>query len=643
MVGAEGSVRVETSRMHTVNVAARSGTVDVIYLALVRAASLDNLPVDDRYVRHVHANFRIGHGREGVMLVDATGAVRDEAPALAHAPTLTLQREPGAPAWRVGLPTPAGREFRPAPDLARFPSLSPGPLRVGPERASGIEELRYTVDGSVPTAQAPRLERPLDLTRPTPLRLRGYSGGQPVTSIVTRQFWVGPPPPAPALMLALDAHLITDAEIGIVPNDRWRRQQELPDDPALGPLRLTRRRVWARERRHWIKPAHVLALDGEGLLFDGRSRIRRFTMAVGPGFGFHVRTRDPARPMRDVFGRNLAEPGRSVIVDEDDRNVPAYDVVRSAGGVAPLTRWGLVAVNGAPPDWRVLVEPVDDDFLRSRWGHTRFDLLKGKAFSVKRGTTAAYDVLAHRVGRGAWTAADVAPLIDLPHLSALHFAALFLSTGHHGEAWQTNFVADRDRVPPLLHAIGWDLDLAIREGPRHDTLALQRARARGPRERGAFLAVQLVLELLDKDPTFRQGYLRHAERMMNHVLTPAWWEARRREAGGPADPARAEEVARFFRERAGFLSLSLARNLGLSPPRVVRVGIQGEGDVTIDGYAHHGAYEGRYFEGGTVELVVPPDQRGVFRQFTVNGRREPGAVLRVPVTEDLEVVARFGG
>jgi hypothetical protein len=52
---------------------------------------------------------------------------------------------------------------------------------------------------------------------------------------------------------------------------------------------------------------------------------------------------------------------------------------------------------------------------------------------------------------------------------------------------------------------------------------------------------------------------------------------------------------------------------------------------------------GRYFEGGTVELVVPPDQRGAFREFTVNGRREPGPALKMPVTEDLEVVARFGG
>ncbi len=642
MVGAEGGARIEGTGARTVTVVSRTGTVDVIHLALVRAPAGDGAQGDDRYVRHVHASFRLGRGREGVMLVDPTGAVQDETPPVDHPSTLTMQREPETLAWRVGLPTPAGRVFRPAPDLAKYPSLSPGPFQVELDRLPGVEELRYTLDGSVPTAQALRLDGPLRLTRATALRLRGYSGGAPVTSVVSRQFWVGPLPAAPTLMLALDPSLITDPEIGIELNDRWRRQQELPDDPALGPLRLTRRRAWARERRQWIKPVDLLALDRDGLLFDGRARVRRFTMAVGPGFGLHVRTRDPVRPARDIFGRTLAEPGRSIIVDEDDLDIPAYDVVRAVGGVAPLTRWGLLAVNGEPPSWRVLLEPVDDDLLRNRWGHTRFDLLKGKAFAVKRGTTAAHEALADRLERGGSTAADLAPLIDLPHLTALHFAALFLATGESDEVWQAYFAVDHDQVPPLIHAVGWDLDHAIQEGPEHDTLAAQRQFARRSVERDTFLGVLVVLDLLDKDPAFRQGYLRYAERMMNHVLTPAWWDARRREAGGPADPRRAEEVARFFRERPTFLSRSLASGLGLPPPHVVRLSIQGERSVTIDGYPHRGPYLGRYFTGGTLELGVPPEQRGTFRHFTVNGKPEPGPALRLPVTEDLEIVARFG-
>jgi hypothetical protein len=643
LVGAEGGIRIEGAGARTVTIASRTGTVDVMHLALVRARGGDDPPGDDRYARHVHASFRLGHGREGVMLVDPVGAVRDEATARDHPGTLTLQREPGALGWRVALPTPAGRAFHPAPDLSGYPSLSSAPLAIVPALPPGVEEIRYTVDGTVPTTAAPRLEGAIEVARPTALRLRGYSGAAPVTSIVSRQFWIGSPPAAPTLMLALDPSLITDPEIGIEHNDRWRRQQELPDDPALGPLRVTRRRHWARERRQWIKSAHLLALDHAGLLFDGRARVRRFTMAVGSGFGLHVRTRDPIRPERDVFGRTLREPGRSIIVEEDALNIPAYDAVRAAGGIAPLTRWGLLAVNGATPSWRVLLEPIDDALLQSRWGHTRFDVLKGKPFAAKRGTTAAYEALAHRLDRGGALASDLAPLIDLDDLTALHFTALFLATGETDESWQAYFLVDHDRVPPLIHAVGWDLDHAIQQGPEYDALAVQQAYARSGVERDTYLGVRVMLALLDNDPAFRERYLRYAERMMNHVLTPSWWEASRRAAGGPVDPARAEEVARFIRARPAPLGRSLARGLGLPLPHVVGVRVQGQGGVTIDGFAHEGPYVGHYFAGGTLEIAIPPDRRGTFRHFTVNGRREPGPELRFPVTEDLEIVARFGG
>jgi hypothetical protein len=641
MIGDARGVPLEPG-VQTVTVAARTGTVDVLHFALVSAGSAGGPSGDDSQLPHVHASFRIGRGREGVMLVDPAGVVRDEAPAVDHPPTLTLQRDPGALAWRVGLPTPAGQAFHPPPDLTPYPSVSAGPLRIEPARSPGVEEFRYTVDGSVPTLGAPRLETSLRLTKPTTLRLRGYAGGAPVTSIVTRQFWVGPLPDAPTLMVALDPHLIGDAEVGIVPNDRWRRQQEFPDNPALGPLQLTRRRVWSGERRHWIKPGHLLALDREGVLYDGRARIRRFTMAVGPGFGFHIRTRDPVHPARDFFGRQLTEPGRAIIVDEDDLNVPSYDAVRAAGGIAPLTRWGTLVVNGANPDRRVFIEPVDEAFLRDRWGHTRVDLIKGKAFAVKRGTIAAFDTLVHRMERGVWTAAEVAPMIDLPHLIALHFTALFLGTGENGETWQTNFVVDHDQVPPRIHAVGWDLDNALKVPPTDDTFARHERTAGRPRPRDGFVTVMLLLRLLEIDPEFRQRYLREAERLMNHVLTPTWWDAQRRDAGGPVDPDRVEHVAHFFRERAPFIGRSLATGLDLPPPRTVHVDVQGPGALTIDGYPHRGSYVGRYFEGGAIEIAVPAAERGAFRHFTVNGRREPGPVLRAPVTEDLAVVARFG-
>ena len=121
------------------------------------------------------------------------------------------------------------------------------------------------------------------------------------------------------------------------------------------------------------------------------------------------------------------------------------------------------------------------------------------------------------------------------------------------------------------------MDHAIRNGPSHDTLVRQRRFSRRSLQRGTFSLIQLILRVLDSDPAFRERYLRHAERTMNHVLTPQWLATWQRQAGGAVNPARAERLTTFFRERPAALSRFIAQDFGLPPPRVARVRVQGEG------------------------------------------------------------------
>ena len=62
-------------------------------------------------------------------------------------------------------------------------------------------------------------------------------------------------------------------------------------------------------------------------------------------------------------------------------------------------------------------------------------------------------------------AADIAPLIDLPQLTALHFAALFLTTGENEGGLADELRGRPRRAPPRLHAVGWDLDHACERAP----------------------------------------------------------------------------------------------------------------------------------------------------------------------------------
>jgi hypothetical protein len=334
------------------------------------------------------------------------------------------------------------------------------------------------------------------------------------------------------------------------------------------------------------------------------------------------------RPIRSLFGRDLTPPGRSLILDEDTLNMPAYEVVRAAGGEAPRIAWGFVAVNGASPSWRVLVEPVDDDFLRARWGPTRYDLLKGKPFGVKRGTATAFYGLAHRLEGSDWTAGGLTSLVDFPGLIGLHLATLYIMSEGPRDSWQYYLAFDHGSSPPRLRTIGWDLDRGLTNW-KYDPFGRQRELLAAVGFQSSFLAVLVVSRLLDTDPSFRNRYLRDAERVLNHVLTPAWWEVRRQHPAWSTKPGRVKGIAEFFRERPTFLSGALAKDLGLPPPRRPRRR-RGRRAVTIDGHLYRNACY-RATRGHDRDRR-PPEGRGDFRHFTANGRRapDPGCACRSP-------------
>jgi hypothetical protein len=168
--------------------------------------------------------------------------------------------------------------------------------------------------------------------------------------------------------------------------------------------------------------------------------------------------------------------------------------------------------------------------------------------------------------------------------------------------------------------------------------ALQRAGLGYPTR---FLPVLIVHDLLARDARFRERYLRHAERMLNHVYTLAWWHERRRAFGWAEQPEAVETVERFFRERPEHVWRSLAALLDLPPALPVRVTVQGRGAVTVDGVLHAGSYAGRYFRDRAVEVDVPAALRSALRGLTVNGVAVAGVPYRRVVSEPLAIEVRF--
>ncbi len=640
---------------HVVQVAAAAGVTEVERVTLTGSAG-----GDDPYGLHLHTSFRLRHTGEAVTLLDPAGAVRDEVTPTDFEAGLSLQREPGGGSW-AGLrsPTPAGALIRPAPDLAAYPSVSPTPLRIGVTRPDGVDELRYTRDGSVPGDASPRLEGPLEIARSGVVRLRGYTAGRPSTPIVTRQFWIGPLPRAAVVMLALDRRLVSDPELGFDPNNVWRkRPQTLPGPPALRALQRARDREWAAWRSASTKAAHLLLLDAAGVLFDGPVRVRGQSGGPEGSRSVHVSADPvlgPGRLSRDLFEPALGHPPRSFVVDTSNYspyvNQRAYDLIRASGGIAPRARPAAYLLNGAaaaygvnPPEPVVtLVEDVDGDFLESRWGHREFDLLKGKPFRVLRGSLERFETLADRVERGGLTAAELASRVDLPALTALHFALVFLDSSGFGddEGFQGYMAFDRTRSPALLRPIAWDVDQALRRPTANTFTSMLRVLGRFP-ARSRFLPARIVGGLLRDDPAYREQYLRHAEWAMNHAFRPERWPDPWRAAGESAVATEIQEASeRFLRERPAFLRDVLASVWSLPAPAPVRVDLVGSGRVLIDGQEYRGHYEGAYFAGGHVRLEVPAGEREAFRHFVLGDDVLAGPVLEAPVRKALSIQAVF--
>ncbi len=500
-----------TESEHRVDIRSTRGEVEIDRLSWARAAAVG----EDPYALHLHTSFRLKTAGETVILLDAVGHIQDYVTPPVRDSAGSYQRQTdGGKNFVTAAPTPkGGRPILPGPDLSAYPSVSETPLRIEIATMPGSDELRFTRDSSLPNAQSALWEHPLEIKEPGVLRVRGFAKGRPATAVVTRQFWIGAAPPDPVVMLAIDPYALKDPESGILPNNAWRG------------------RVWERA-------AHALVFDRRGIALDGPVGLRTHAgngKDRGAGTSFRVYCRPafgPERLTRDIFEPALGSTPSKFIIDAGgaswvDKLV--FDLVRAGGGFAPRAAIGPVFLNGEHYNVATFIEPVDADFLRSRWGHTDFDLIKGKPFEVKRGSLARFQKFAQRLSTTQWSSADLSTEVDFPGLIALHFAMVFAEASegglHHKDAVQGYLAFDQNRTPPLLRAIAWDLDHSFRY-PAYDTLSTQSIVLSGYKYTTRFLPALLVQKLLKQDAAFRSAYLEHAGRMLGETYRPKRWLAK---------------------------------------------------------------------------------------------------------------------
>ena len=98
---------------------------------------------------------------------------------------------------------------------------TPYPLPVQAElicRHVPEAELRYTLDGSDPTASSPLYQRPIKINETTLLKAAGFEGVTAITRISEAQYWKYPPVPDPADVFVCDLKPINEKIGEIKPN-----------------------------------------------------------------------------------------------------------------------------------------------------------------------------------------------------------------------------------------------------------------------------------------------------------------------------------------------------------------------------------------------------------------------------------------
>ncbi len=228
----------------------------------------------------LHTDFKLSGGGETVGLFDPAGAVVDTVTFGEQETDVSYGRYPDGGDWRFATPTPGAPNAEgvlDAPLDAPAVSLASGfysggeSVRLGAEAGATV---RYTLDGSAPTAESPAYTGPLVLDATTVLRAAAFAPDRPASAPVARTFFVDEASELPVISLVTDPAGFFSDTTGIYVEGTNGIPGRCREDP------VNWNRDWERETQFtFFEPdgtsGHTLVLDqGAGVaIFGGCSRI----------------------------------------------------------------------------------------------------------------------------------------------------------------------------------------------------------------------------------------------------------------------------------------------------------------------------------------------------------------------------------
>ncbi len=388
-----------------------------------------------------------------------------------------------------------------------------------------------------------------------------------------------------------------------------------------------------RKGKEWERPCFISYYDKGQLLF-----------ASGAGIRIHGGSKNK-RPMeslrfyfRKAYGYDQFKPGiifsnqsvpiKRVIARIENRyaNLLALDLAKKIGCLAPSAQSAVVYLNGQRYGQRyALIEHLNKDWLRSRYGHDDFILLRTTGHPERRKISSAYQKLKKWLNDPdiRMTMPEVSKRVDIKNLS-LWFISQFFTAGN--DMYQGPLLRDITKPDARWFWVNWDMDQSFVNPYEADVNELweqslnlhnvirnperNRKDPRTARFQNKDPRAILFRRLSKEDPAYKTYFERLLMDTLNHKINPAYlnsWLDRQKAAIMPLntdDQAFFKTLADFLKHRPAHLRKLMRTYYDSPESHGCDVIGPTAGGITIDGYPADLPYEGWYFAGSKITLSV---------------------------------------
>ena len=330
----------------------------------------------------------------------------------------------------------------------------------------------------------------------------------------------------------------------------------------------------------------------------------------------------------------------------------AFDIARQAGALAPLTRPVILVVNGKQMGPYLAIEYLDEEYLESLLGHSRFTLVRTKLDSgttrFKSGDLDGYRSFLDFVRNASKRPLeDVSRRVDLDNLCRWFVSMMICGTG---DALQGPLVHDDSTAASKWFWINWDMDNSFMSAGRHQTPHpwefdvyddLITHFRRDPRS-------HLLRSLIRDQSGFRVRLLQTYLEIVNHRVTDeflaervSYYESQARSLG-LGDLESFDRFRFFFAKRAPIVRQRLGSHLGETSSWHVEVSIPTGWAVEVDGFLYTKDYAGWYYSSTPLRLNVPAEHRPRFKYWLVDGRVVRSPRIELKIDSDTLISAGLG-